>query len=300
MKWVSHLVLTHIYHRRCKYKYIYIYIYSIHILTYELYVHLYIYTYIHVYIYSSIHIYIYTCVHVYMYWHIYPPTPPTARGSTSEKIYIYTKKNRYIDRSKVDINKIEIMFDRWQVTFLLVSHLGAGFIGTFSWGWNFFGTRAEVSEWNHFFYILQPCSSQVFIRGTNDNNGHGFLALDFANVMLRCVHLDFSILLADTAILFKIFEYWVAKGETQSYASKFWREESVSKRHKSMCGRRHSQFFCRLQGKHIKVQIAVGNFGMCQMFQMKHCWLPRWKKNLATAACLFGHFFLEDSDTTSK
>ena len=79
-------------------------------MTYELYVHLYIYTYIHVYIYSSIHIYMCTCIHVLAY---ISADPADSKGEhVREDIYIYTKKNRYIDRSKVDINKIEIMFDR--------------------------------------------------------------------------------------------------------------------------------------------------------------------------------------------
>ena len=58
-------------------------------------------------------------------------------------------------------------------------------------------------------YILQPRSFQVFIKGTNDNNGRffGSLAMDLADIIWRCVHLGSSILLTTTAcILYKIFE----------------------------------------------------------------------------------------------
>ena len=95
-------------------------------------------------------------------------------------------------------------------------------------------------------YILQPRSFQVFIKGTNDNNGRffGSLAMDLADIIWRCVHLGSSILLTTTAcILYKIFENWVAKGETLCYGSKCWGKNMLPKRHKSMCGHHCLYFF---------------------------------------------------------
>ena len=132
------------------------------------------------------------------------------------------------------------------------SHPGVGFLGTFS--------GAEVSGAEVFFrggsfrilknmctkYILQPRSFQVFIKGTNDNNGRffGSLAMDLADIIWRCVHLGSSILLTTTAcILYKIFENWVAKGETLCYGSKCWGKNMLPKRHKSMCGHHCLYFF---------------------------------------------------------
>ena len=69
----------------------------------------------------------------------------------------------------------------------------------------------------------------------------------------------------------------------------------LPKRHKSMCGPPLLIFFCRLQGKHIKVQIAVGRT------QRKFWYVPNVSNEVLLTATvekknslrnvIFGHFF---------
>jgi hypothetical protein len=149
--------------------------YNIHIFTTNTHTYtlnIYIYTYIYIYIHITCNIYI---LHVYMVNILF------LSGRTFNQVTFYGWS-----------------FSPWR-----------GFPWHIFRGGSFRGGSFRILKNMCTKYILQPRSFQVFIKGTNDNNGRffGSLAMDLADIIWRCVHLGSSILLTTTAcILYKIFE----------------------------------------------------------------------------------------------